>query len=256
MQRCKVGVQLHPQATTIAQLRATAREIDAAGFASLWVWDHFFPLYGDAPDHFEAWTLLAMFAADTTRVELGTLVTSVGYRNPHLLADMARTVDHVSGGRAVLGIGAGWFRPDYDAYELPFPTTGARLRDLEVALYRIEARLAKLAPPAIGDLDILVGGGGEQVTLRIVAEHATRWNGFGPLETWAHKNRVLDAWCERLGRDPAEIERTALVSADEVAGRDDLDAWIEAGATHLILSCGPPFELGPARDLLASAWSR
>jgi probable F420-dependent oxidoreductase len=249
--RCKVGVQLQPQATTMDELRRVAREVEDAGFDSLWTWDHFFPLYGDEDAaHFEGWTLLTAFAADTDRVQLGHLVTCNSYRNPHLLADMARTVDHISGGRAVLGIGSGWFERDYDEYEVAFGTGGARLRDLEASLYRIEKRLAKLTPPPVGDLPLLIGGGGEQVTLRLVAEHADMWNGFAPAETFAHKNAVLDRWCERVGRDPAAIERTVLVGAEEV---DDLDAYLEAGAQHVMVGCGAPFDLGPALRLLDAA---
>jgi probable F420-dependent oxidoreductase len=251
MNRCKVGVQLHPQATTVSALRAAAREVDAAGFDSLWTWDHFFPLTGD-PDaeHFEGWTLLTAFAADTSHVQLGHLVTCSSYRNPHLLADMARTVDHISGGRAVLGIGSGWFQRDYDEYEVAFGTAGGRLRDLEADLYRIRRRLERLNPPPVGDLPLLIGGGGEQVTLRVVAEHASMWNGFGPPERYAHKNRVLDEWCERVGRDPAAIERTVLIRDDEV---DALDAFLDAGAQHVMVGCGDPFDLGPALRLLDRA---
>jgi probable F420-dependent oxidoreductase len=253
MARCKVGVQLHPQATTVDDLRRAAREVEQAGFDSLWTWDHFFPLYGDEDAaHFEGWTLLTAFAADTGRIQLGHLVTCNSYRNPHLVADMARTVDHISGGRMVLGIGSGWFKRDYDEYEVAFGTAGARLRDLEADLYRIEKRLAKLVPPPAGDLPILIGGGGEQVTLRLVAEHAQMWNGFGPPEKYARKNTVLDGWCERIGRDPAEIERTALISASEV---DDLDAYLGAGAQHLMVQSGAPFDLGPALRLLDAARS-
>jgi probable F420-dependent oxidoreductase len=251
MARCKVGVQLEPQATTMAELRRAAREVEDAGFDSLWTWDHFFPLHGaEDAAHFEGWTLLTAFAADTDRIQIGHLVSCNSYRNPHLLADMARTVDHISGGRMVLGIGAGWFRRDYDEYEVAFGTRGGRLRDLEAALYRIEKRLASLTPPPLGELPLLIGGGGEQVTLRLVAQHADLWNGFGPAESFAQKNQVLDEWCERLGRDPAEIERTVLIDADEV---DNLDAYLQAGAQHLMVGCGAPFDLGPARRLLAAA---
>jgi len=251
MSRCKVGVQLHPQATSTAALLSAATAVDEAGFDSLWTWDHFFPLYGDedAP-HFEGMTLLTAFAMATSQVQLGNLVLSASYRNPHLVADMVRTIDHLSGGRAVLGIGAGWFQRDYDEYEFPFGTGGGRLRDLEADLYRIGKRRRQLTPPPLGELPLLIGGGGEQVTLRLVAQHADIWNGIGEPEFIAHKNQVLDRWCERLGRDPAEIERSVLITDRQV---DRLDEYLEAGAQHLMVGCADPFDLEPALALLAAA---
>ncbi len=251
MARCKVGVQLEPQATTTDALVDAARRVDEAGFDSVWTWDHFFPLYGD-PDaaHFEGLTLLAAFAGATSRVTIGNLVTCSSYRNPHLLADMIRTIDHLSGGRAVLGIGAGWFQRDYDEYEFPFGTGGGRLRDLEADLFRIRKRLAALNPPPKGDLPLMIGGGGEQVTLRLTAQYADQWNGIAEPEVLAHKNAVLDRWCERIGRDPAEIERTSLINARNI---DRLDEYLEAGITHLMVGCADPFDLGPAEELLAAA---
>lgn len=245
----RVGVQLWPQHTSVADLRDAARRADDAGLDSLWTWDHFFPLSGD-PDggHFEAWTLLAAFAADTRRIQLGLLVGSIGYRNPHLVADMARTVDHISSGRAVLGLGAGWFQRDYEAYEFPFGAAGARLRDLESGLHRIRGRLRLLNPPPVGPLPLLIGGGGEKVTLRLVATYADMWNGYGPPEDYARKNRILDEWCERVGRDPAAIERSAHIAPEEV---DDASAYLEAGAQHLIVRCPAPFDLEPALRLRA-----
>jgi probable F420-dependent oxidoreductase len=251
--RCKVGVQFHPQLTTMPTLRRGWREADAMGVDSIWTWDHFFPLY-DGPDgaHFEGWSLLAAIACDTEHAEFGMLVTCNSYRNPELLADIARTVDHLSGGRLILGIGAGWFRRDYDDYGYTFGTAIERLRALEAALPRIEARLAALDPPPVrSPLPILIGGSGEKVTLRLVAEHANAWNSFGPPGTFAAKNAVLDEWCERIGRDPSEIERTVLIDDDEV---DHMDAFLEAGAQHLIVGLGTtgetPFDLSPVQRLL------
>jgi probable F420-dependent oxidoreductase len=237
-------------------MRDAWREADALGADSIWTWDHFFPLYGDEDGpHFEAYTLLAAAACDTQNARLGAMVTCNSYRNPELLADMIRTLDHVSGGRAILGIGSGWFQRDYAEYGYEFGTSMWRLEQLEAALPRIRARLGKLDPPPVQEkLPILIGGGGEKVTLRLVAEHADAWNGFTPTEEFAAKNAVLDDWCERVGRDPSEIERTVLIDDDEL---DQVEALVEAGATHVIVGLGfehpsdEPFDLAPLGELLA-----
>ena len=250
MARFKVGVQLHPQHCTMDELRAAAREVEAIGADSLWTWDHFFPLYGE-PDgpHFEGWTTLTAFACDTRRVLLGHLVTCNSYRNPELLADMARTVDHVANGRLVLGIGSGWFERDYAEYGFDFGTARTRLGDLEAALPRIRERLRKLNPRPAHRMPILIGGDGEKVTLRLVAEHADMWNGFGPAEAYARRNAILDDWCTKAGRDPSAIERTVLI--DEPGDVDRADAFLDAGATHLIYEVGAPFDLEQPRRLIA-----
>ena len=250
MARVKVGVQLHPQHCTIDELRAAWRAADAMGVDSIWTWDHFYPLYGakDGP-HFEGYSLLAAMACDTRSARFGMLVTCNSYRNPDLLADVARTVDHISGGRHILGIGAGWFERDYEEYGYMFGTARERLEALGTALPRIRRRLAELNPPPMGDLPILVGGGGEKVTLRIVAEHADMWNAFGPPRTFRHKNEVLDRWCAEVGRDPRAVERTVAIEAEEV---DRVDAYLDAGAEHLILMRGAPFDLAPLESLLAA----
>ncbi|HEY3672665.1 MAG TPA: LLM class F420-dependent oxidoreductase [Acidimicrobiia bacterium] len=251
MARFRVGVQLHPQATTVEEMRAAWKAADDLGVDSIWTWDHFYPLYGE-PDaaHFEAWSLLAAMAVDTQRARLGLLVGCNSYRNPDLLADMARTVDHLSGGRLYLGIGSGWFERDYDEYGYEFGTAVGRLRALGEALPRVKARLGKLNPPPVGSLPILIGGGGEKVTLRLVAEHADAWNTFGPPETYARKNAVLDDWCAQLGRDPGTIERTVGIAAHEV---DDVEAYLDAGATHLIVMTGHPYDLTAVERLLGLA---
>ncbi len=251
MARFRVGVQLHPQATTVEEMRAAWKAADALGVDSIWTWDHFYPLYGE-PDaaHFEAWSLLAAMAVDTQQARLGLLVGCNSYRNPDLLADMARTVDHLSGGRLYLGIGSGWFERDYDEYGYEFGTAVGRLHALGDALPRMKARLGKLNPPPVGSLPILIGGGGEKVTLRLVAEYADAWNTFGPPETYAHKNAVLDDWCKELGRDPGTIERTVGIAANEV---DDVEKYLDAGATHLIVMTGHPYDLGPVEQLLGVA---
>ena len=231
------------------EMRDAWRRAESLGVDSIWTWDHFFPLYGDPEaGHFEGWTILTAMAADTERARLGMLVTCNSYRNPELLADMARTADHVSGGRMYLGIGAGWFERDYAEYGYTFGTAIGRLHQLRDDIPRMKARLAALRPGPIGSLPILVGGSGEKVTLRLTAEHADAWNSFGPPETYAHKNAVLDRWCSDLGRDPSEIERTVLISVEDAA---IVDRYLEAGATHVIVMTGHPFDLAAAEDLVA-----
>ncbi|MET0727862.1 MAG: LLM class F420-dependent oxidoreductase [Acidimicrobiales bacterium] len=249
----KIGVQLHPQNTTTDDLRQSWRNADALGVDSIWVWDHFYPLYGD-PDaaHFEAYSLLSAMAVETTSAHIGALVTCNSYRNPELLADMARTIDHLAGGRFTLGIGSGWFERDYEEYGYEFGTAPERLRKLATDLPRIKARLGQLTPPPLGDLPILIGGSGEKVTLRLVAEHADAWNTFGPPDHFAAKSAVLDDWCDKVGRDRASVERTVGIRPDEV---DSWEAYVDAGADHLIVMTGAPFDLDPVAQLVESVRS-
>jgi probable F420-dependent oxidoreductase len=236
----------------MAQLRATWKAADALGVDTIWNWDHFYPLYGPEDGaHFECWTMLAAIAADTSHARFGALVTCNSYRNPELLADMARTVDQISGGRLILGIGSGWFERDYTEYGYEFGTAPGRLRALGEALPRIEERLAKLNPSG-ADIPVMIGGGGEKVTLKLVAQHADLWNSFGPPENFAHKSQVLDEWCAKIGRDPAEIDRTCMVDKDDV---DNYQAFLDAGATHLIFGLDTPFDLKPVERLLEIARS-
>lgn len=229
----RIGVQVGQYGAPWGALLAVAREADAAGVDLLFNWDHFF---GPGPDsgasHLECWTVLAAWAASTSRIELGPLVSAVGYRNPDLVADMARTVDHVSGGRFVLGLGAGFKARDYDEYGYTFGTAASRVADLADGLVRIRRRLQRLDPPPLRPVPIVVGGGGEKRMLRVVAEHADIWHTFAEGEDFARKSAALDRHCQEVGRDPGAIERAVLVHGDP--GRIG-DPLLALGATMFVV---------------------
>jgi probable F420-dependent oxidoreductase len=250
MTRIRVGVQLHPEHTTYPSFAAAVRQVEALGVDTIWNWDHFFPLSGNpAGNHFEGWTLLTAMATLTQRAEIGCLVTCNTYRSPNLLADMARTVDHISSGRLILGIGAGWFQRDYQEYGYDFGTPATRLKALGEALPVIIERWERLTPPPTRKLPILIGGGGEKVTLRLVAQYATIWNGFGPADRYRQKNAILDEWCQKMGRDPQSIERSVTIDLDDIPA--NLDAFVDAGATHLIVGMGDPWDFDAVAKLVA-----
>lgn len=252
MTNVRIGVQLQPQHADYADIRRAVARVEELGVDTVYNWDHFFPLSGDADGkHFECWTMLAAWAEATETIQFGALVTCNSYRNPNLLADMARTVDHISGGRLILGIGSGWFERDYDEYGYEFGTAPGRLRDLDRDLPILKSRLAALNPAPVGDLPILIGGGGEKVTLRITAEHADIWHGFGSPDTFRHKNTVLDEWCRKVGREPATIERSTGWGLPGGASVDSAQAYADAGAEQLIVPVGgPEYDLGLVSDLL------
>ena len=250
MPRIRIGVQLHPQHTSYAEFADAVRRAEDLGVDTIWNWDHFYPLYGEKDGlHFEGWTLLTAMATLTTRAEVGCLVTCNSYRNPNLLADMARTVDHISGGRLICGIGSGWFERDYNQYGYEFGTAPGRLKNLARDLPIIKERWHKLNPaPVRNPIPLLIGGGGEKVTLKLTAQYADLWNGFGPPEKFKHKNEVLTNWCHELGRDPAAIERTASININEI---DQLDDYVAVGAEHIILEVGAPFDLAAIKRMIA-----
>ncbi len=246
----RIGVQIQPQHAEWAQIRDQALMADDKGVDVAFTWDHFYPLRGEPEGkHFECWTMLAAFAEATSRVEISSLVTCNSYRNPELLADMARTVDHISGGRLILAIGSGWFQKDYDEYGYDFGTKGSRLDDLAASLPRIESRLAKLNPQPTRDIPIMIGGGGEKKTLRLVARHADIWHGFGDPEVVERKHGILDEWCGKEGRDPAAIERSVSVHSRP----DELGPTLHELGTRLfvISGGGPDYEFAHLDEWLA-----
>jgi probable F420-dependent oxidoreductase len=247
----RIGVQLHPQHADYGQIRDALLRAEDLGVDVAFNWDHFFPLYGEPEGkHFECWTMLGAWAEQTSRIEIGALVTCNSYRNPELLADMARTVDHISDGRLILGIGAGWFEKDYDEYGYEFGTPGTRIADLAQAMPRIRARWERLNPAPTRDIPVLIGGGGERKTLRIVAEHADVWHSFGGVDTLRRKSAILDEHGAAVGRDTARlVERSIEVTAPPAEVADEL---LDAGATLFTLGLnGPDYDMSLVREWVA-----
>lgn len=254
----RIGVQLHPQHADYAVLADAVTAVEEMGVDILFNWDHFYPLNGD-PDgkHFECWTMLGAWAQQTSRIEIGPLVSCTAYRNPDLLADMARTLDHISGGRFVLGLGSGWFERDFAEYGYEFGTAGGRLDDLADALPRIERRLAALNPGPVRDIPVLIGGGGERKTLRLVARHADIWHTFATGEEFARKVEVLRGHCAREGREFDDIEISVGVGGPGRFGRLPDPPEVEGGplremgaSLFTIGINGPDYDLTPVRAWL------
>ena len=231
------GVHAGLQNTTMAELVDMWRLAERLGFGWVSVWDHFYAADASGrPECFEAVAAHAALACNTTSVTCGCLVYSIGYRHPAVLANAIATIDHLSGGRAALGLGAGWHQAEYDAYGMEFPSAGIRLAQLDEAAECARGLLhdetttfdgkwfqlkdARCEPrPVQAKLPIWIGGGGERKTLRTVAKWADGWNvPFVSPEEFARKRGVLHQHCEEVGRDPAQIKcavNVALAWKDE-----------------------------------------
>jgi F420-dependent oxidoreductase-like protein len=246
-----VGIKLSPQACTIAQLRAVWRIADEAGFDHLWGFDHLVPIFTEVTDDvFEGMTLLAAMAEATSHVRIGLMVTANTYRHPGLLAKMATTIDHLSGGRLEFGLGAAGAEAEHAMLGIPYHTPGERIRRLGESLticrrlwtedqvsfagryYTLTDAVANPKPVQRPHPPIWVGGAGEQLTLRIVAEHADVWNVIGPVDVVTRKAVVLDRHCRDIGRDPATIKRSVQPRFDP----DDPGAMVEL--LHQYLKAG------------------
>ncbi|MFC8177552.1 LLM class F420-dependent oxidoreductase [Rhodococcus sp. NPDC057297] len=245
----KIGVQLQPQHAPDYQLiRDAVLRSEDAGVDIVFNWDHFYPLYGDLDgEHFECWTMLGAWAEQTSNVEIGALVTGGGYRNPDLLADMARTVDHISGGRLILGIGAGWNQKDYDNFGYDFGTPGSRLKLLAEYLPRIVDRLKVGNPAPTRDIPILIGGGGEKKTLKLVAQYAHIWHSFADLDELTRKSGILAEHGDTVGRDVSSIARSVAWP-----GADKAQGFVDAGATLFTVGTGGPgYDLTELKEAIA-----
>lgn len=210
------------------QVLALAQHVERTGWDGIWYADHFMPNAEDTSTPWpEAWITLAALGAQVPRLRIGTLVAGNTYRHPAVLAKMAATLDHITNGRVVLGIGSGWQENEHRQYGIPFYTVGERLRRMDEACTVIKSLFtesssnfdgqfyqlqnATLEPkPVQNPLPLLIGGGGEKVTLKLTAQHADEWNVWGDPSILEHKMAILDAHCAELGRDPAAIKRTAV----------------------------------------------
>ncbi len=246
----RIGVQVQPQHADFATMRRAWREAEELGVDTIYTWDHFYPLSGD-PDgkHFEGVVSLTALAASTERARIGALVFCNSYRNPQLLADVHRSIDHLSNGRLIVGVGAGWFERDYEEFGYEFGTAGDRLRALARDLPLLKERLAKGNPAPVGPVPILIGGAGEKVTLKLVAQHAQMWHTFADnLDAYRHKAEVLAEHCRREGRDPSTIEHVIGTFGDTLALADGL---AEAGVAEITVGVsGPDYDLGTLREAI------
>ena len=246
----RIGVQIAPQHALYPKIRETAAALEELGVDILFNWDHFYPLSGE-PDglHFESWTMLAALAEQTSRVEIGALVNCNSYRNANLQADMARTIDHISDGRFIFGTGSGWFERDYDEYGYDFGTVGTRLDALARDLPIIEDRWTKLNPAPTRKIPVLIGGGGEKKTLRIVAKHADIWHSFSDAATLERKLGILAEHGEVVGRDVSEIEISTEIGKRSI---DEVEAQYALGATLFTIGItGPDYDISGVADWLA-----
>jgi F420-dependent oxidoreductase-like protein len=237
-----LGVHVGQQNMDMAAMRALWRKLDDKRVDWISAWDHFYeaPPKGGTQPHFEAVATLGALAAETRHARLGCLVFYVGYRNPALLAKIATTLDHISGGRFELGIGAGWHIWEASAYGYPFPDIGTRLDMLDEAAQIIRRMLTEerttfsgkhfqvddascLPRPLQARMPIWIGGVGEKRTLKIVAERADGWNAaYLAPDEFARVNQVLNEWCEESGRDPRSLKRAVNITFNMALSEDDI----------------------------------
>jgi F420-dependent oxidoreductase-like protein len=256
----RFGIQTPQQHGSWEQILSLWREIDTLGFDSAWVFDHFIPIFSDPTGPcLEGWTALSALAMATQKVRLGVMVTGNTYRHPAVLAKMATTLDIISGGRLILGIGAGWFELEHRAYGIALPRIGERLRRLDEAVqvikrlwteekvtfpgryYQLTDAFFQPKPVQKPHPPLLVGATGERVALQIVARHADMWNTFGSPDECRHKVAVLTEHCHRIGRNPDTVEKSVLLTTPLQSAdlRGQIADYIAAGITHLIFSVPP-----------------
>ena len=264
--KLRFGIQTPPQHVTYSDLVSVWQEADELGFDTAFVFDHFIPIYSDPTGPcLEGWTLLSALAAQTKRVQVGLLVTSNTYRYPAVLAKMAATVDHVSQGRLILGIGAGWFELEHQAYGIPFSTNSGRAQRLGESLEVIKLLFTQEKSTYTGKYyqlkdapfqpktvqkphpPILIGGQGPKLILPVIARHANIWH-LRVREVEPEQIKKLcttfDDICRKIGRDPAEIERAISLRSAQLNGppeelRRQIQTLSDIGIRHFTISLAP-----------------
>ena len=267
--KIRFGIQPRPEHTSYADMVAVWREADELGYDSAFTFDHFMPIDGRPGPCFEGWTSLAALAAQTQRIRVGVLVTGNTYRNPALLAKMAATVDHVSKGRLILGMGAGWFEPEHIAYGFEFDTAPGRAKRLVEAVQVVKALFTQERSTFKGryyTLDdapfepktvqkphppILIGGMGPKVIQPLAARQADIWHFFVPGGDPANAKAMVetfDGLCRKAGRDPSAVEKSISLGVKDIAGkpaaetRDRIRALAEVGVGHFIVGLPAPYD--------------
>jgi len=266
--RLRFGVLTYPEHVTYREIVQTWHESDDAGFDSAFVFDHFVPFTGDANGScLESWTLLSALAAQTKQVRVGVLVTGNTYRHPALLAKMAVTVDHISHGRLILGLGAGWHEQEHRMYGFALPPTGERARRLREAVTMFKQLFAAekstfngkyyqltdapFAPKAVQKPHppILIGGTGPKVILPLAARQANIWHFYGGSEAESLRQTcaAFDALCRKVGRDPHELEKATSLYPSQLLGTPKevvarLRSIADAGIGHLIIELSHPYD--------------
>lgn len=262
------GIKTAPQHTTNEAMLAVWKEADATPvFEHAWLFDHFAPIVGDLDGScLEGWTLLAAYAAQTSRIRVGLMVTGNTYRHPAVLAKIAATVDIISNGRLDLGIGAGWNEYEHSSMGIPLYAPGERIRrfgeaceiikrlftqhltDFDGRYYQLKEARCEPKPVQKPHPPFVIGGSGEQLTLKYVAKYADVWNfAGGTVETFTHKVNVLRDHCAAIGRDPDEIKLSIQIPvnygnlAETIA---TVQSFVDVGATHLILNLRYPYPDG------------
>jgi F420-dependent oxidoreductase-like protein len=271
--RLRFGVQPRPEHVTYDDILRCWQTCDELGFDSAFTFDHFIPIDGKPGPCLEGWTLLAALAAQTKRLKVGVLVTGNTYRYPAVLAKMAATVDQVSHGRLILGMGAGWFEAEHTAYGIPFYTKGGRARRLVEAVQVVKALFTQDKATFTGKYyqlkdapcdpkpvqrphpPILIGGMGPKVIRPLAARQADIWNFFAPDDP-AQVKEILtgfDALCQKAGRDPAEVEKQTALRPKEIAGRPAKEVQSRvrelaaAGVRHFVVSLPAPYDMAMLR---------